>query len=55
MTVARAAQQHAERHQSLLQAVVLLIAVGVTLVTGGWNHFLVWLRVTFDFGGGTLL
>ena len=34
---------------------VLLILVGVTLVTGGWNHFLVWLRVTFDFGGGTLL
>ena len=34
---------------------VLLILVGLTLVTGGWNHFLVWLRVTFDFGGGTLL
>jgi cytochrome c-type biogenesis protein len=33
----------------------LLILVGLTLVTGGWNHFLVWLRVTFDFGGGTLL
>lgn len=34
---------------------VLLILVGITLVTGGWNHFLVWLKVTFDFGAGTLL
>jgi cytochrome c-type biogenesis protein len=34
---------------------VLLILVGLTLVTGGWNHFMVWLRVTFDFGAGTLL
>jgi len=34
---------------------VLLILVGLALVTGGWGHFLVWLRVTFDFGGGTLL
>jgi cytochrome c-type biogenesis protein len=34
---------------------VLLIGVGVALVTGGWNHFLVWLLTTFDFGGGTLL
>ncbi|MBL7260885.1 cytochrome c biogenesis CcdA family protein [Paractinoplanes lichenicola] len=34
---------------------VLLILVGLTLVTGGWNHFMVWLRVTFDFGGGTWL
>jgi cytochrome c-type biogenesis protein len=34
---------------------VLLILVGLTLVTGGWDHFMVWLRVTFDFGGGTLL
>ncbi len=33
----------------------LLILVGLTLVTGGWNHFMVWLRVTFDFGAGTLL
>ncbi|GIM92934.1 cytochrome c biogenesis CcdA family protein [Paractinoplanes toevensis] len=33
----------------------LLIAVGIALVTGGWNHFLVWLLTTFDFGGGTLL
>ncbi|WP_250029255.1 cytochrome c biogenesis CcdA family protein [Paractinoplanes maris] len=33
---------------------VLLILVGLTLVTGGWDHFLVWLKVTFDFGG-TLL
>jgi cytochrome c-type biogenesis protein len=34
---------------------VLLVLVGITLVSGGWNHFLVWLKVTFDFGGGTLL
>jgi cytochrome c-type biogenesis protein len=34
---------------------VLLIAVGVALVSGGWNDFLIWLKVTFDFGGGTLL
>jgi len=34
---------------------VLLIVVGVALVTGGWNHFLVWLLTTFNFGGGTLL
>ncbi|WP_127500184.1 cytochrome c biogenesis CcdA family protein [Actinoplanes solisilvae] len=34
---------------------VLLILVGIMLVSGGWNHFLVWLKVTFDFGGGTLL
>jgi cytochrome c-type biogenesis protein len=33
----------------------MLILVGVALVTGGWNHFLVWLLTTFDFGGGTLL
>jgi cytochrome c-type biogenesis protein len=34
---------------------VLLIVVGLTLVTGGWNHVLVWMQTTFDFGGGTLL
>src|SRR4051794_11370451 len=34
---------------------VLLILVGTALVTGGWNHFLVWLLTTFNFGGGTLL
>ncbi|MEU4238947.1 cytochrome c biogenesis protein CcdA [Actinoplanes sp. NPDC026619] len=34
---------------------VLLIAVGIALVTGGWNHFLVWLLTTFNFSGGTLL
>ncbi|WP_433299839.1 cytochrome c biogenesis CcdA family protein [Actinoplanes sp. CA-030573] len=34
---------------------VLLILVGVALVTGGWNHFLVWLLTTFDFGQETLL
>jgi cytochrome c-type biogenesis protein len=33
----------------------MLILVGVALITGGWNHFLVWLLTTFDFGGGTLL
>jgi cytochrome c-type biogenesis protein len=34
---------------------VLLILVGIALITGGWDHFLVWLRTTFDFGGGTWL
>jgi len=34
---------------------VLLILVGIMLVSGGWNHFINWLRVSFDFGGGTLL
>lgn len=34
---------------------VLLIAVGVALVTGGWNSFLIWLLTTFDFNAGTLL
>jgi cytochrome c-type biogenesis protein len=34
---------------------VLLILVGLTLVTGGWNHLLVWMQTTFDFGSGTLL
>jgi cytochrome c-type biogenesis protein len=34
---------------------VLLILVGVALITGGWDHFLVWLLATFNFGGGTLL
>jgi cytochrome c-type biogenesis protein len=34
---------------------VLLVLVGIALVTGGWDHFLVWLKTTFDFGGGTLL
>jgi cytochrome c-type biogenesis protein len=34
---------------------VLLILIGLTLVTGGWNHVLVWMQTTFDFGGGTLL
>jgi cytochrome c-type biogenesis protein len=34
---------------------VLLIAVGLVLVTGGWNHVLVWMQTTFDFGAGTLL
>jgi cytochrome c-type biogenesis protein len=33
----------------------LLILVGITLVTGGWDSFLIWLLTTFDFGGGTLL
>jgi cytochrome c-type biogenesis protein len=34
---------------------VLLILVGVALVTGGWNEFLIWLRTTFNFDAGTLL
>ncbi|GID30037.1 cytochrome c biogenesis CcdA family protein [Paractinoplanes brasiliensis] len=29
---------------------VLLILVGLALVTGGWDHFMVWLKVTFNFG-----
>ena len=34
---------------------VLLIGVGITLVTGGWNSFLIWLLTTFNFSAGTLL
>lgn len=34
---------------------VLLIVVGVALVTGGWNQFLIWLLTTFNFDAGTLL
>ncbi|MDT4994055.1 MAG: cytochrome c-type biosis protein [Actinoplanes sp.] len=33
----------------------LLILVGLTLVTGGWNDFLIWLQTTVDFDAGTLL
>ena len=33
----------------------LLVLVGLALVTGGWNSFLVWLQTTFDFNAGTLL
>ena len=33
----------------------LLIAVGLALVTGGWNSFLIWLVTTFNFDAGTLL
>jgi cytochrome c-type biogenesis protein len=33
----------------------LLILVGLALVTGGWNSFLIWLQTTFDFDAGTLL
>jgi cytochrome c-type biogenesis protein len=33
----------------------LLILVGVALVTGGWNSFLIWLLTTFNFDSGTLL
>ena len=33
----------------------LLILVGLALVTGGWNDFLIWLLTTFDFEAGTLL
>ena len=34
---------------------VLLVLVGVALVTGGWDHFLVWLKTSLDFSGGSLL
>jgi cytochrome c-type biogenesis protein len=34
---------------------VLLILVGIGLVTGGWDHFLVWLKTSLDFTGGALL
>jgi cytochrome c-type biogenesis protein len=34
---------------------VLLIVVGLALVTGGWNDFLIWLQTTFDFDTGTSL
>ncbi|MCA2218070.1 cytochrome c biogenesis protein CcdA [Wangella sp. NEAU-J3] len=33
----------------------LLIVVGLALVTGGWDDFLIWLRTTVDFDAGTLL
>jgi cytochrome c-type biogenesis protein len=33
----------------------LLIIVGLALVTGGWNDFLIWLLTTFNFDAGTLL
>ena len=33
----------------------LLIVVGLALITGQWDYFLVWLMTTFDFGSGTLL
>ena len=33
----------------------LLIVVGLALVTGGWNSFLIWLLTTFNFDAGTLL
>jgi cytochrome c-type biogenesis protein len=33
----------------------LLIVVGVALVTGAWDHFLIWLLTTFDFEQGALL
>jgi cytochrome c-type biogenesis protein len=33
----------------------LLIVVGLALVTGGWNDFLIWLLTTFNFEAGTLL
>lgn len=29
---------------------VLLVLVGLALITGSWDHFLVWLKVTFSFG-----
>jgi cytochrome c-type biogenesis protein len=33
----------------------LLIGVGIALLTGGWNSFLIWLLTTFNFDAGTLL
>ena len=33
----------------------LLILVGLALLTGGWNSFLIWLLTTFNFDAGTLL
>ncbi|WP_067494468.1 cytochrome c biogenesis CcdA family protein [Actinoplanes sp. TFC3] len=33
----------------------LLIVVGIALVSGGWNSFLIWLLTTFNFDSGTLL
>jgi cytochrome c-type biogenesis protein len=33
----------------------LLIVVGLALITGGWNSFLIWLLTTFNFDAGTLL
>jgi cytochrome c-type biogenesis protein len=33
----------------------LLILVGLALVTGGWNDFLIWLLTTFNFDAGTPL
>ncbi len=33
----------------------LLILVGVALLTGGWDTFLIWLLTTFNFDAGTLL
>jgi cytochrome c-type biogenesis protein len=33
----------------------LLILVGIALVTGGWNDFLIWLLTTFDYDAGTPL
>jgi cytochrome c-type biogenesis protein len=33
----------------------LLIVVGLALLTGGWNDFLIWLLTTFNFNAGTLL
>jgi len=34
---------------------VLLIGVGIALITGGWNSFLIWLLTTFNYNAGTLL
>jgi cytochrome c-type biogenesis protein len=33
----------------------LLILVGLALITGAWDQFLIWLLTTFDFNQGTLL
>jgi cytochrome c-type biogenesis protein len=34
---------------------VMLVIVGLALVTGGWDGFLVWLRTTLNFDAGVLL
>jgi len=33
----------------------LLILVGLALVTGGWNSFVIWMQTTINFDAGTLL
>jgi cytochrome c-type biogenesis protein len=49
--------QAVRRHSRWVTRVggALLILVGIALVTGGWNSFLIWLLTTFNFEAGTLL